>query len=41
VPGAEREIQLEPRSAPKDGDVDDDGHDRFGDRRVPERRTSS
>jgi membrane protein len=40
VPGAEREIQLEPRSAPKDGDADD-GHDRFGDRRVPERRTSS
>jgi membrane protein len=43
VPGAERELQLEPRAAPKDdGDQsDDDRRDRLGDRRVPGTRTSS
>jgi membrane protein len=39
VPGAEREIQLEPRSAPKDHD-DDADDDRLGDRRAPEPRTT-
>jgi membrane protein len=36
VPGAEREIQLEPRSAPKE-----DAHDRTDDRQVPQPRASS
>src|SRR5206468_3904331 len=37
VPGAEREIQLEPRSAPKDhgDDAPGDRRDRPGDRRAP------